>query len=162
MNPKNVLSPLLLLPILLLTACPGFDGDPTPLDMTPPAAVTDLAGSMGPSPGVIAVSWTATGDDGSVGNASAYEVKYATFMIDATNFDTATTYPQNWQPLPAGNLENHSLSGLPPGQTFYLAIRVLDEVPNVSSISNVISAPSRPGPDVVPPAGISDLSAQPG
>jgi hypothetical protein len=85
-------------------------------------------------------SRTATGDDGNVGTASSYLVKYSTSTITAGNFDSATAYPQNWAPLASGNAENHTLGGLTGGQTYYVAIKVLDDVLNTSPMSNVASA----------------------
>src|SRR5215510_4741910 len=48
-------------------------------DNTPPAAVTDLTVAVGPHTGVPV--WTNTGDDGTVGTASSYEVRYSTSPI---------------------------------------------------------------------------------
>ncbi|MHC5081242.1 MAG: DUF2341 domain-containing protein, partial [Planctomycetota bacterium] len=109
-------------------------------DIFAPAAIGDLAASQGTNTGEIDLTWTASGDDGTVGTASAYVVKYSTSAIDAGNFDSATTYVQSWTPQASGNLENHTLTGLLAGELYYIAIKVADEIPNTSLISNVVSA----------------------
>ncbi|MHC5081130.1 MAG: NHL repeat-containing protein, partial [Planctomycetota bacterium] len=106
-------------------------------DSIPPSAITDLSVSTGVALGALDLSWTATGDDGNVGTASSYLVKYSTSTITAGNFDSATTYSQSWTPLSSSSTENRTMTGLTGGQIYYVAIKVLDEVPNTSLISNV-------------------------
>ncbi|MHC4600536.1 MAG: hypothetical protein ACYS47_16190, partial [Planctomycetota bacterium] len=128
-------------------------------DTTAPAAISDLAAVTGASFGEIDLTWTAVGDDGLVGTASSYVVKYSTAVIDAANFDSATTFAQTWTPLVSGSTENRTLMGLTGGQTYYVAVKVRDEVPNASPISNVDSASASVAPDTTPPAAITDLAA---
>src|SRR5262249_6606715 len=49
-------------------------------DTTPPAAVSNLAVSAA-SPWSVTLAWTATGDDGTTGRASYYEMRYASAPI---------------------------------------------------------------------------------
>ncbi|MHC5037223.1 MAG: SBBP repeat-containing protein, partial [Planctomycetota bacterium] len=130
------------------------------VDTTGPGPVTDLNGETGFSEGEIDLTWTAVGDDGDVGTAAAYVVKISTSPIDAGNFDSATTYAQTWVPLGAGLVENRTLVFLTGGQEYFVAIKVLDEVPHISPISNVESADASTVPDVTPPAAVTDLTAQ--
>ena len=111
-------------------------------DTTPPAAVTDLA-PAGTTSGTVTLSWTATGDDGNIGTASSYDLRYSTSPIDATNFDQAT--PVEGVPIggPAGTSESHKVTGLDYSTTYYFALKVKDNVGNASGISNVVSATTK-------------------
>lgn len=88
--------------------------------------------------GDFTVQWTAPGDDGSIGRATNYDLRYSTAAITTSNFNQAT--PLGGLPVPAtaGTLQNYIVSGLNAGMTYYLAIRTVDEVGNWSGISNVL------------------------
>ncbi len=107
-----------------------------PNDQTAPAAISNLAVSGGDAFSAN-LTWTASGDDGANGTASGYDIRYSTSQIDATNFDSAAVMPNTISPQAAGNTEQFTVSGLQPGTTYYLAIKVKDEVGNTSAISNV-------------------------
>ncbi len=108
----------------------------TPNDQTAPAAVSNLAVSGGDAFSAN-LTWTASGDDGTNGTASVYDIRYSTSPIDASNFDGAAAMPNAISPQAAGNAEQFAVSGLQPGTTYYLAMKVKDETGNVSPISNV-------------------------
>ncbi len=129
-------------------------------DVTPPAALTNLAASAGATEGQINVSWTAPGDDGWVGTATSYEVKYSTSAINAGNYASATTYVQSWVPVAGGGAENRVLSGLTGGTTYFLAIETKDEIPNQAALSNSMSAAAQT--DVTAPAALTNLAATTG
>ena len=119
------------------------------VDKTPPNSITDLYASTGPFEGQIQITFTAPGDGvkgvQSSGTATGYIVKYSSsFLINETNFDSANTYNQTWQPLPSGNLETRVIDGLIPNTTYSIAIKAYDEVGNISSISNVVIGTSTP------------------
>jgi subtilisin family serine protease len=61
-------------------------------DDIPPAPITDLA-TTDPTSNTMGLTWTATGDDGTEGTATFYEVRYSTDPIDDTNWDLATLAP---------------------------------------------------------------------
>jgi hypothetical protein len=130
-----------------------------PPDTTAPSAVSNLVASSGAAAGTVDLSWTATGDDGTTGTAAAYVVKYALSPIGEASFASAVTFAQSWTPLAAGNLETRTVTGLTPWQTYYFAIRVQDEVPNSSAVSN---SPSGSPPDTTAPDAVTDLSASVG
>src|SRR6185503_8979162 len=69
------------------TIC-GSNGGPVG-DVTPPATVNDLVAAQGQFPGEIRLTWTAPGDDGVTGTASAYIIKVSHSVITAGNFDAA-------------------------------------------------------------------------
>src|SRR5262245_37516483 len=58
-------------------------------DVTAPGTVSDLLAAPGQFPGEIRLTWTAPGDDGSTGTASAYIIKVSHATITAGNFDAA-------------------------------------------------------------------------
>jgi len=127
------------------------------VDVTPPSAISDLSAVTGSTEGKISLQWTAVGDDGMSGTATGYTLKYSTALITAGNFDSATTYTQNWAPASAGTSENRTMTGLTAGTTYYVAIKTLDEKSNQSGVSNVPSAMAQK--DVTSPANITNLSA---
>ncbi len=124
-------------------------------ETTPPAAVTNLAGSNA-TPTTVNLSWTCTGDDGNLGAATSQVVKYSTQPITEANWDSATAAVG--APVPAfhGTNQSMTVSGLSPGTRYYFAIRLYDECGNASPISNVVSI-STMG-DNTPPARITSLS----
>jgi subtilisin family serine protease len=106
-------------------------------DSITPAPVADL-NLVETSSGGFRLEWTATGDDGPSGRASAYDLRYATFPLTEENFETGTSAPAP-DPEPAGATQSASLAGLDFSTTYYVALRVLDEIGNASPISNVVT-----------------------
>ncbi|MFH0894911.1 MAG: S8 family serine peptidase [Bacteroidota bacterium] len=58
-------------------------------DPTPPSAITDAAVTDKTFKS-ITLAWTAVGDDGNIGTASLYDLRYSTSQITANNFTSAT------------------------------------------------------------------------
>ena len=108
-------------------------------DIIPPSAITDLATSN-PTPDSITLTWTASGDDGDVGTASQYDIRYSTSPIDEGNWDAATQVDGEPAPSPSGTAETFTVAGLFTATTYYFAMKVADEVPNWSELSNIASA----------------------
>ncbi len=73
-------------------------------DTTNPGMIDDLA-TIDPTSNTMGLTWTATGDDGEVGTANSYEVRYSTSVIDATNWAAATRAGNEPAPGPAGTSE---------------------------------------------------------
>ena len=128
-----------------------------PIDITPPAAIIDLA-SSNPTPNSITLTWTAPGDDGDVGTASQYDIRYSTSMITEDSWDTATQCQGEPAPQTAGEPETFVVTDLSPSTTYYFAIKTADEVPNWSSLSNVAQGTTKVPPDTTPPAAVMDLA----
>jgi uncharacterized delta-60 repeat protein len=127
------------------------------LDAFPPGAITDLA-VANPTATSITLNWTAPGDNGAIGTAAGYVVKYSTSgPITASNWAGATTYPQCWIPLPGGSKESHVVSGLSNATRYWFAVRAFDlaSPPNYGAVSN---SPSGNTLDAFPPAAITDLA----
>jgi chitodextrinase len=126
-------------------------------DTTPPANVTTLA-TLSETAQSITLAWTAVGDDDQTGQATTYDLRYATSPIDASNWSAATRVSGEPAPKAAGQGEGFTVSGLAPSTLYYFAMTVLDEVPNSSGISNVASGTTTAPPDGTPPAAIADLA----
>lgn len=124
-------------------------------DTTPPAAVYDLSAAADESS--ILLTWTAPGDDGDQGSASLYELRYATTPITADTWSSATTLGNLPTPLPAGTMQEYSVTGLTPGQLFYFALKAYDDANNASPLSNLVNAAILT--DTTPPAAVTDLTA---
>ena len=108
----------------------------------------------------LALLWTAPGADLQVGTASKYFVRYATTeILDDDDFDNATPVPDQDVPGPqaAGSPESLTLTGLPPEQLLWFAVKTEDESSNVSQLSNVIQA-STPGSPPGPITGLQVLN----
>src|SRR5262245_45461992 len=105
-------------------------------DTIPPGMVNNLfASDFGSN--TIELHWTATGDDGNVGRASSYEIRYSTSPItDLTSFLAGTLVPGP-NPQPAGSSENTIATGLAFSTPYYFALRAKDEFGNAGPVSNV-------------------------
>jgi len=113
----------------------------TPSDTTPPSAITDLTAESGATIGSINLDWTAPGNDGTIGTATSYLVRYSTALINASNWASATAITAD-VPTPQvyGSSESMTVTGLMPSADYYFAIRALDDGPNLSDSSNSPSA----------------------
>jgi hypothetical protein len=90
------------------------------------------------SAGSVAVlHWTATGDDGSVGTATRYDIRRSMIPLTATNFLLADTVGGAPVPLISGTQQACPVVLPTPGVTWYVAMRVVDEAGNWSLLSNV-------------------------
>jgi hypothetical protein len=106
-------------------------------DVTPPAAINDLDAAPGETAGEIDLTWTAPGDDGWMGSASLYVIKYSDRVLTETNWDSATVFEAPPGCLEAGQMQTSTIGGLNPGQHYYLGLKAVDKNLNVSGISNV-------------------------
>ncbi|MBI3330703.1 MAG: hypothetical protein HYZ96_01165 [Candidatus Omnitrophica bacterium] len=117
------------------------------LDSVPPAPVNNLAAQPA-GLSRIGLTWTATGDDGLQGTATSYDVRFALapILTDA-DFQAATQVPGEPAPHPSGQAEQMTVTGLVPGTTYHFAMKVADNMGNVSLRSNPASA--TPSPPVI-------------
>jgi len=101
------------------------------------------------------LTWTATGDDGMVGTATAYDLRYD---LDSTalanDFSGGTPVMGLPDPKPSGSAESFTVVGLLPNTTYFFAIKAVDEAGNWSEISNIVRKIT---PDLTSPAAITDL-----
>ena len=104
-------------------------------DVTPPGSVSDLTVDSVTS-STITLTWTAPGDDGSIGRATSYTLKRSGAVIDASNFAAATTVSGVPAPATVGTAESFTVPGLDSTLTYYFAIRAVDEAGNQGAVSN--------------------------
>jgi hypothetical protein len=105
-------------------------------DATAPAPVTNLTASMNVC-GTIHLAWTAPGDDGTSGQAAAYDLRWSDHAINASNFASAWPLSAPSPPAPAGSQDIHDESEVPACTHFYFALKTRDEIGNWSTLSNV-------------------------
>ncbi len=86
----------------------------------------------------IAVTWTASGDDGATGRVSWVNLRYSSQPITASNFDGATAACCVDSIRVAGRTQTIVISGLLSSHFYYIALRCMDETNNVSPISNIL------------------------
>jgi len=113
--------------------------DSTEQETVAPVAVTDLSAES-IDDGTFRLTWTAPGDDGGVGNASTYDVRYSTTRITDANWGSATPVDGEGTPNPPGTPDTLVVSGLEAGTNHFFAMKTADEVPNWSEISNLCPA----------------------
>src|SRR5688572_18101329 len=95
----------------------------------------------------ITLDWTATGDDGDIGTASTYQMRYSSTKPDTSNalamdnwWANATQASGLPTPLVSGSPQSVTVAvtgGFQTGRTWYFVMKACDEVPNCSGYSNV-------------------------
>lgn len=111
-----------------------FHNPELPLDEVAPGQVVDLSARLTDETSV-ELSWSAPGDDGDTGTAAVYEVRYDQEPIADSTWDAAQELPRRPMPLPAGQTQHLTVSGLTPGATYYFALKTRDEADNWSPLS---------------------------
>lgn len=111
-------------------------------DLTPPAAITDLAATA-ESATSIRVRWTAPGDDDATGTAARYEMRWSPTPFDESTFARGARVRMPAPEL-AGARQTATFT-VPPGGRVYVAMRAADELGNLSRLSNIVTV-ELPGP----------------
>ncbi|MBN1161153.1 MAG: hypothetical protein JXA17_04320 [Dehalococcoidales bacterium] len=157
---------------LLVSGAPVFasgevDGSFTAGDYYPPSAVTDLFAAANTSYS-ISLYWTAPGDDGIVGTATAYDIRYSVSPITSENrWNAANSVFGAPVPLSAGSRQYITVGGLLPSTTYYFALKSVDDESNWSLMSNCASAvtpaltPITPVATTTPPTTSTTTPATP-
>ena len=83
------------------------------------------------------LTWTAPGNDSTIGQATTYDIRYSVAFITDANWAQATHALDPPAPKPAGTLESFTVSNLQPATTYYFAIKTADAKPNWSALSNI-------------------------
>ncbi len=119
-------------------------------DVIAPAKITTLAATTSVTTGKVTLKWKAPGDDGNVGTATSYELRY---FVDppvincVADWASGTPYITGLPaPAVAGTVQQITLGGLVPGFKYYFCLAAMDEVGNMGAPSNRASA--------VPTAGV--------
>ena len=89
---------------------------------------------------IVKLRWTAPGDDGTVGQAAYYELRFSLFPIYESNFLQAIPVVSGVpRPSPAGRADSAEAI-VNPGLTYYFALRSRDARGNWSAMSNIVIA----------------------
>jgi len=125
-------------------------------DTTNPGMIDDLS-TIDPTSNTMGLTWTATGDDGEVGTANSYEVRYSTSAIDNSNWASATRAGNEPTPGPAGTPEALEVHNLSASTSYYFAVKAFDEWGNPGPLSNIAVGATLPPPTgQVAPASVAD------
>ncbi|MGB2698730.1 MAG: fibronectin type III domain-containing protein, partial [Candidatus Zixiibacteriota bacterium] len=111
----------------------------TGLDLIPPAPVEYLSASLVEN-GSVNVKWTATGDNGNLGTALYYDLRYSSTVVGTDTvfwWEHADTVENEPSPSPAGSIDSCQVSGLSPDIMYYFVIKAYDDVGFCSGFSNV-------------------------
>jgi hypothetical protein len=108
----------------------------------------------------LTLRWTAPGDDGRIGVASRYDLRFSLHPISESSFASATAVPGVPRPSRAGTKETVEVRDLVPETDYYFALKTVDNAGNWSRLSNVLrhTAPGQPTPL---PASIALSAPQP-
>jgi subtilisin family serine protease/DNA-binding beta-propeller fold protein YncE len=114
-------------------------------DTIPPGPIGDLA-AIDSGSGWVRLQWTATGDDGTAGRASSYDIRYAGGALDPAHLDAAASFANRLFPAAAGATETLEVSGLAPSTTYAFAVRARDEWDAAGPPSNIVTATTLAAP----------------
>lgn len=132
--------------------------DRTP-DTVPPVTIADLD-ITGTTETSAMLTWTAPTDVDKGKSLGEYDIRYATTAITEGTWDAATQVADEPTPGTPGSQETHTVTGLSAATIYHIAIKTVDNIGNVSALSNVPSdATQSPPPDTTSPAAIADLTA---
>lgn len=134
--------------------CDGLVDEGT--DGVPPAAVADLSGSYDSGTGNLTLAWTATGDDGYVGTAHHYEVRYHPQALTEDYWALSTPVGGAPAPKAPGGAEQWAVKVTLAAGDYQVGLKVVDESGNASELSGVV-----PFSVAGPPAAPSNLKADP-
>lgn len=126
-------------------------------DRTPPDPVFNLVADS-PTLDSITLTWTAPGDDRSDGKAFEYDIRISSEPIDDASFADAVALSRTPLPDSSGRSEQFIAAGLQEDTLYYFALKTLDELLNVSAISNQAFSRTLLS-DETPPAAVRDLTA---
>jgi len=107
------------------------------------------------TPTSVQVTWTAPGDDGNVGTAAQYDLRYSTSTITSANFAAASRWNGTPTPAAAGTSQTTTITGLSPSTLYYFALKTADDAGNWSTLSNVVSKATLAATDVTAPAALA-------
>lgn len=108
-------------------------------DAIAPGDISDLSASN-PTSSSVDLTWSAPGDDGSLGTATSYDARYSTSAITEENWSSATQISGEPTPAASGANQSMTVSGLSSGTTYYFGMKTSDEALNQSGVSNIVSS----------------------
>lgn len=133
---------------------------PSP-DTTPPATIRDFRVQK-VSESIATLTWTAVGDDGLVGAAASYDVRYNTSVINNSNWETSSKAEEKIIPVVSGTKERIAVKNLKTSTRYYFAIKAIDDSSNSGALSNIASVLTLKKPRVIdrtPPDEVTKFSS---
>jgi len=121
----------------------AVDGTPGDQDTTPPAGITNIFASE-VTPTSVKLIWTAPGDDGNIGTAMFYDIRYSTSTINDLNWAKAAQFQGEPVPKNAGTAQTVIVSGLSWGSFYYFGIKSYDDRGAASILSNITIGTTSP------------------
>ena len=119
--------------------------DIIPPDSIPPATVNSLS-VVSVAPYSIKLKWIAPGNDGNIGTATRYDIRFSlspiTNEMQWADSNLVYTPPK---PKASGSTEIVTVNGLLPLTTYYFALKTADKVFNWSGLSNCVKATTSVG-----------------
>jgi len=113
-------------------------------DIVAPGTIDDLD-VFARSHDSVTLTWTATGNDGEIGQASSYDLRMSTSPISTSNFENAEIVTGISTPLNTGTPETFKITGLLSGVHYYFRIRAVDNWGNTGAASNLADAVTERG-----------------
>jgi len=120
-------------------------------------AINDLAVS-GTSQNSLTLGWTVPGEAGVTGEPASYDMRYAQVPVTQANWEAAMQVAGEPVPGGFGDGQSFTITGLNPGATYYVGIKVLDEVGHASELSNVVPATTASSGNHAPVLNVGDRS----
>ena len=136
---KLQIGAICILLVILSVECSRNDVTTPPPDVESPSFVVDLEVTY-TTIASATLTWTAPGDDGDLGRASKYDVRFSTEPITEESWGSATRAENEPSPCPAGETDVVIVRGLESDSYYYFAVKTADEELNWSGISNTDSA----------------------
>ena len=90
----------------------------------------------------VTLEWTAPGDDGYVGKAYMYDIRFSRVPFTAATFLAGTRLNVSIVPGTAGSKEHVTVVGLTPGVGYFFAMRAMDDGGNWAPVSNIAYLPA--------------------
>jgi hypothetical protein len=107
-------------------------------DIHPPDPCGPLFEAVGVGRDIIILRCIAPGDDGAVGAANYYDLRYQ--QGSTIDFAAATPIEGLWSPSPAGSTDTFTVTGLQPGTQYTFGIVAVDNAGNQSPLATLTAA----------------------